>query len=665
MGGVVAFCRECKHALPQGCLRSTEPLHLSCRGRINEKKNFMSTFKANPSSLVLVMTMLFSVLPCEGATEVPSDGLALYQTHCAACHEGKVPRAPHFITFSMIGAEAILNAMTDGVMRTQASALSASERKALADFLAGEAGEMPKPVLACSEPMSALAQEDNSAMKGWGGDDQNHRHVSDELVGLNRDNIAQLSLKWVFAYPGARRARSQPLVHDGTIFVGSQSGDIYALDLESGCAHWTYSAGAEVRSSLSLGYIAGRTGAVLYMGDFNATVHAIDASDGSLVWRTSVGDHADATITGSPKLYEGVLYVPLSSSEWATAADPGYACCTFQGGVVALDAASGELDWRTHVIDAPAVETGKTNPFGAPRKGPAGAPVWNSPSIDAKRGVLYVGTGEAYTSPAADTSDAVLAFSLKTGKRMWAKQLLAGDAWNMACFIGEAANCPEEDGPDLDIGAATILWSGADRDYLLVGQKSGDVYALDPDNDGAVLWHNKVGRGGFTGGVHWGMTANGESLFVPIADTTVIGKFKGEQFPGVHALNPESGERIWYTPSKDDCEGKPKPECDRGMSAAATSTDGLVFAGSFDGNLNVYDSATGAVLWNFDTFGEFESVSGDIARGGSIESDGPVLYRGHVLVNSGYQFGGRIPGNALLVFSVPPASDLAQSVADD
>jgi polyvinyl alcohol dehydrogenase (cytochrome) len=400
---------------------------------------------------------------------------------------------------------------------------------------------------------------------------------------------------------------------------------------------------------------------VLYMGDFSATVHAVDALDGSLIWRTAVGDHPDATITGSPKLHEDNLYVPISSSEWATAADPGYACCTFQGGVVAVDAASGVLKWRNHVIDEPAAETSEKNPFGAPRKGPAGAPVWNSPTIDADRGVLYVGTGEGYTSPAADTSDAVVAFALETGERQWAKQLLGGDAWNMACFIGEAANCPEEDGPDLDIGASTILWSDGDRDYLLVGQKSGDVYALDPDKNGAVLWHNKVGRGGFLGGVHWGMSADAETLFVPIADTTITGRFTGEVSPGIHALDPTSGDRKWYTPSQADCEGKsPVPICDQGMSAAITSTDDLVFAGSLDGNLNVYDSITGQIIWSFDTFGDFESVSGDMALGGSIESDGPVLYEGHVLVNSGYQFGARMPGNALMVFSAPPAPALAK-----
>ena len=604
--------------------------------------------------------------PPESAMAESVDGMALYQAHCAACHDGQVPRAPHMITFSTIGAATILNAMNNGVMRAQASALSATEREVLASFLAGEAMAPPSPILSCSDPISELASIDTAAMQGWGGNAKNHRHSDGAVVGLDRNNVDRLALKWVFAYPGALRARSQPLVHDGVIFVGSQSGDIYALDLESGCAHWTYSAGAEVRSSLSLGQVPGRDDPVLYMGDFSATVHAIDASDGSLVWRAPMGDHPDATITGSPKLHEGSLYVPISSSEWATAADPGYACCTFRGGVVSVDAASGELNWRAHVIDEPATETGETNPFGAARKGPAGAPVWNSPTIDAERGVLYVGTGEAYTSPAVDTSDAVLAFSLATGERQWAKQLLGGDAWNMACFIGEAANCPEEDGPDLDIGASTVLWSGGERDYLLVGQKSGDVYALDPDKGGAVVWHNKVGRGGFLGGVHWGMSANGESLFVPIADTTITGRFTGPVSPGIHALDPTSGEVRWYTPSVADCDGKsPIPVCDQGMSAAITSTDQLVFAGSLDGNLNVYDSLSGEILWSFDTFGDFESVSGDTALGGSIESDGPVLYRGHVLINSGYQFGARMPGNALMVFSLPPKADLARGTRNE
>lgn len=285
--------------------------------------------------------------------------------------------------------------MNKGVMRAQASALSMTEREVLAGFLAREATAPPKPILACAEPISALANSDGAAMQGWGGNAENHGHIGGTIAGLERSKVDQLVLKWVFAYPVALRARSQPLVHDGVISVGSRSGDIYASDLESGYAHWTYSAGAEVRSSLSVGQVPGREDPVLYMGDFSATVHAIDARDGLLIWQTLVGVHPDATITGSPKLHDESLYVPISSSEWATAADPGNACCTFRGGLVSVNAASGELNWRTHVIDGPAVETGETNPFGAVRKGPAVAPVWNSPTIDAERGVLYVGTGEA------------------------------------------------------------------------------------------------------------------------------------------------------------------------------------------------------------------------------------------------------------------------------
>ena len=190
----------------------------------------MTTVKDLMCRIGLVMAAATSMpttsaaVPAGTAAEVPADGMALYQEHCAACHDGQVPRAPHMITFSTIGAATILNAMNNGVMRAQASALSATEREVLAGFLAGEAMAPPKPILACSDPMNELARVDTAAMQGWGGNAENQRHSDD--AGLDRNNVDQLALKWVFAYPGALRARSQPLVHDGVIFVGSQSGDI-------------------------------------------------------------------------------------------------------------------------------------------------------------------------------------------------------------------------------------------------------------------------------------------------------------------------------------------------------------------------------------------------------------------------------------------------------
>jgi polyvinyl alcohol dehydrogenase (cytochrome) len=546
----------------------------------------------------------------------------------------------------MMSADALLKVMEEGAMRRQAVHLTGQERRAIAAYLSESSSSEPQPVWYCDS--GEIDMENSLRSWGdWGGGLSNYRNEASTTI--NRRTVNDLTLKWAFSYPGATRARSQPLVYADTVFVGSQDGTVYALDLSSGCARWTYSAGAEVRNGLAL--VDSLAEPLLVFGDFSARVHAIETATGKQVWTTDVASHPDATITGSVKVAEGKVFVPISSSEWATAADPGYPCCSFRGGVAALDAKTGTLQWNTYVIPEVPVATGTKNAAGVDQYGPSGAPVWNSPAIDIARGLLYVGTGEAYTSPASSSSDAVIAMRLDDGQIVWRKQLLAGDAWNMACFIGGGANCPEENGPDLDIGASIILWQSERQSRLLVGQKSGDVYALDPDHQGAVRWHRKLGRGGFAGGVHWGMTFDGTTLFVPIADTDFLGLASGEAFPGVHALDPDTGLTRWYTRADDECLAETKPACDPGMSAAASSSSDLVFAGGFDGMLRAYDSASGEVLWRFNTAQSFGAVNGDTALGGSIESDGPVLVGDHLLINSGYQFGGRLPGNALLVFS--------------
>ena len=590
-----------------------------------------------------------------GLAVEPQAGETLFAQHCLACHDGSVPRAPHVITFNMMSSESILEALTTGAMRQQGAALSEQQRIAVADYLSGGSSQ-PGDVKHCSGDDEASGVVLSPAWSSWGGDVANQRHQHPAKAGLSPGNVANLELRWAFAYPGASRARSQPLVYGDTVFVGSQSGTVYALALDSGCARWTYEAGAEVRNGPALMLLPGESQPLLVFGDFDARVHAVEVGSGKARWRQSVATHPDATITGSVKVHGGRVYVPISSSEWASAADPGYPCCTFRGAVAALNATDGEPLWTTPVIPEKPQPTGGRNPAGAERIAPAGAPVWNSPTIDTSRGLLYVGTGEAYTSPASTASDAVIAMHLDTGEIAWTRQLLAGDAWNMACFIGGGGNCPEENGPDLDIGAATILWKGGDRDLLFVGQKSGDVYALDPDAEGAAVWHRKLGRGGYAGGVHWGMTASPETLFVPIADTDFLGLSEEPGYPGMHALNPLTGEPRWYTPTDDRCPDDEKPACDPGMSAAATNSGELVFAGGFDGVLRIYDAVSGEVVWDFNSLREFATVSGEVARGGSIESDGPVVSQGRLLVNSGYSFGGRMPGNVLLVFGLPDSA---------
>ena len=582
-------------------------------------------------------------------------GELLYQKHCSQCHEGNVPRAPHNIVFRMSQPEHILAALNDGVMKQQAIELSSAERVQVANYLAGseDITNIDRAPLMCSEPLS-ISKGETTAVSAWGVGEKNHRFIDGDTAGLSRENVSGLQLKWAFDFPGATRTRSQPTLYDDIIYVGSQHGTVYAIDLDSGCVHWSFQADAEVRSAISIAPPVNDTPLTLYFGDIAGSVYSINGVDGALVWRSHLDDHPDAVITGSPRLYDGRLFVPMSSREWATAADPNYACCTFRGGIAAFSAVDGKLLWKNFSIPEKPVDTGQRNPLDIPIVGPSGAPIWNSPTVDAKRGLLYVGTGESYTSPAHDNSDAVLAFAIETGELVWSKQLTAKDAWNMSCFIGASYNCPEEDGPDMDIGAPPLLISlSSGKDILVVGQKNGFVYGMDPDNKGDIIWSRKVGLGGYAGGIHWGMATDGKTVYAPNADTDFIGRFDSERFPGVFALDAETGKQLWYTKAEEDCRENEKPACDAGVSAAATAVPGLVFAGGFDGQLRAYDSETGKVLWSYQTNRTFTSVAGRDAHGGSIESDGPIAYRGHLLVNSGYLFGDRMPGNVLLNFALP------------
>lgn len=93
----------------------------------------------------------------------------------------------------------------------------------------------------------------------------------------------------------------------------------------------------------------------------------------------------------------------------------------FRGSVVALDANTGRQIWKTYIIPEPPVPTGKTSQ-GIQLFGPAGGAVWASPTIDVQRHALYIGTGDAYNEPAPNTTDAVMALDVDSGKVLWTVQ---------------------------------------------------------------------------------------------------------------------------------------------------------------------------------------------------------------------------------------------------
>lgn len=608
---------------------------------------------------LIVLLVTATLMPDWAKAQVfrqqPSAGKDLFDQHCASCHQGGGDgRAPAHAAISGMSARAIMAALEDGVMREQGKALDDAQKRTVAEWWADA------PLLQSDIAPAAMCQPGTDpgrnaadiAWTGWGGNPGATGFRDEKVAGLSADQVPSLTLKWAFGFPGAIQSRSKPAVVGGRLLVGSATGDVYALDATSGCVHWVFSADAAVRGGIQVGRSpAGKLAA--WFVDFRTNVYALDVSDGSLLWRNRVAGDADNSNTGTVAYHDGRLFVPLSSMEVLTARNPEYECCQSSGAVVALDAGNGEELWRHRVIGEPPRPSGR-NARGTVTHGPSGAPVWSSPTVDARRGRIYFGTGENYSHPASDSSDALIALDMKTGRLVWQFQATQDDTWNLACGFTTPENCPAPMGPDVDFGMAPILvTTPGGRDVLLAGQKSGVVWALDPDRDGARLWSTKIGKGSALGGIHWGMASDGRVVFAPNSDSPsgMMGiEPDHPASPGLFALDVSSGNVLWYSAPPDDaCHAR--PGCVRALSAAPTAIPGVVFSGGLDGHLRAYSTDDGRVLWAFDTVRDFTTVNGVAARGGAIDGPGPVIANRMVYSHSGYGLFGQMPGNVLLAFA--------------
>jgi polyvinyl alcohol dehydrogenase (cytochrome) len=388
---------------------------------------------------------------------------------------------------------------------------------------------------------------------------------------------------------------------------------------------------------------------IAYFGDFAGNAYAVEAFTGKQVWKVEADSHPATVLTGTPSLYAGMLYVPVSSLEEASAASPAYRCCNFRGSVLALNAATGAEAWRTYMVGEPGLQAPEAD--GAQFFGPSGVAVWTAPVIDEARGLLYVTTGDNYSNPATELSDAIVALDLKSGEIMWHNQVTKGDAWNVACYV-RIDNCPEDAGPDYDFGAAPVLAEGKDgKQYILAGQKSGIAYSFDPDTH-ALLGQVRLGRGGAAGGIHFGIAAANGRLFLPVSDLSTGEPSDFPLSPGLYALDIATGNRLWDAPSPDGTCDQRKA-CISGYGAAISATPELVFAGSDDGHLRIFGAEDGKVLWDFDAVGEFETVNGVKANGGAFSGgSAPIVQGGQLIVPSGYGFASKMPGNVLFVFEI-------------
>lgn len=576
-------------------------------------------------------------------------GEQIYRQACASCHESGQNRAPSYDALRQLSADAIRTSLESGTMASVGATLPEGYAQSVSSFLGSKsvaAGNRSQP--ACPDS-PALDPFDGPRWIGWGADLANSRYQRGDRAGMDAGTVPRLRLRWAFGVPDADRARGHPTVAGGRVFFGARNGKVYALEAKSGCTVWEFKARAEVRTAIGVAPMADGTRFALYFGDTKANLYAVDAANGKQVWRTKVDEHPGATLTGSPVVHDGRVYAAVSSIEEFTGSFPRYPCCTFRGSLVAVDAANGERLWKTYTIpETPSPR--KRNRKGVMQHGPSGAGIWSAPTIDAQLGRVYVTTGDNYSDPPTDDSDAIIAFDLESGKRLWSRQFTKGDAYNMACNPrADKVNCPEADGPDFDFGASAILAArpGGKR-LLIAGQKSGMVHAVDPDRDGAVVWQQRAGEGGKLGGIQFGPAADERNVYVAISDYRGPAANRGG---GLTAFRLEDGERLWHVP------GFPCPSdrkgCSPAQSAAVTVIPGVVFSGALDGFLRAYSSDDGSVLWSYDTIRAYpRSVNGVQAKGGSINGPGPAVVDGMVFVNSGYGQFGSIPGNAILAFDI-------------
>jgi polyvinyl alcohol dehydrogenase (cytochrome) len=583
-------------------------------------------------------------------------GRAVYEENCAGCHEDGLAKAPHTSMIGMMTPEAVMRAMTTGLMQVEAEMLEDDQKVMVAEYLSNSklgAGEQ-EPAPRCEMGDDWFDRSQPPVLNNWGITRENTRLIPPEANPLIEQDFANLELKWAIAIPGANRVRSQPGLAGGALYLGGQNAKVYALDAETGCMHWAFDAAGEVRTAIVVEpFEAGDAEAdpLLFFGDVLGNVYAISALDGSLRWRDRPDDHPNATITGAPSYFDGKLLLPVSALESGPPVDPAYECCTFRGSVVAYDALGGEKLWQTFSIyEEPAPF--RINSAGTQNYGPSGGTVWNAPAVDEKRRQIYFGTGENLSSPATLTSDAIFAVDVDTGAVKWTFQGTPDDAWNGACGTVNDANCPEEDGPDYDMAAGIILVSLSDgRELVVGGQKSGVVHALDPDT-GEVVWQNPVGRGGVQGGIHFGMAAEGDLLFVPVTDMKDGRTYTEAARPGLHAIDMKTGEFAWrqHAP-RDVCQGR--QFCHPGNSQAATAAPGLVMAGSMDGVLRVHNSQMGDLVWQYDTTQEVTTLMGTQTSGGSMGGGaGPITANKMLYVDSGYGLYFHMPGNAFLAFGL-------------
>lgn len=611
------------------------------------KKNIMNWFFTLGMSCLAILFSPVSAAELDSAVlkAMTEQGEAAFMQYCSVCHDHPRDRIPARILLEMLSTDFIVGALTHGNMQPMAAGLEPGEIDAVATFLTGAIpGMRPKPVVSqCVKPGAEVRIAEND----WPSVDRDlvgSRYQAN--AGLTAADVPRLKLKWAFSY--GYTSPGPPVVAGGRLFLPMENGVIQSLDATSGCSYWSFEAERQVRM-VTLAELPNDQVAVFF-GDDQGFVTALDASTGALIWKTQVDDHPLVRLTSPPMVSGGQVFVPISSLEDPMTHDPSYACCTFRGGVAALNALTGERQWKSQTIEQE--NKRRPHPQGGSRPyfSPAGGAIFTPLTIDVQRKQVYAATAESYNEENPAGSYSVIAFDMATGKHNWQKQLLPApelreqicdevgdtDCRNLYSFSTQVALHPLADG----------------KEVLVVGQKWGYAYGLNPDS-GALLWESKVARGGDLGGLQYGFSVAEGVAYISISDID-FGDYVLKQSGkagGLAAVDVNTGKTIWRANPVEPVCSWGKENCSSGQVSATTAIPGVVFSGAWDGHMRAYSMADGRIIWDVDTAVPVQTINQDTAVGGHIAGWPVQVVNGVVYVTSGASAHVR-PGNSLLVYTV-------------